>query len=172
MNAQQAVQQQLGMWHGVIDGMVAECSPDVVNKNFDGATITSIASVYAHIVFGEDSIVQGMLQGKPPLLQSQGWAQKLNVAPPGDDPATQPDWGRSVQMDVPSFRKYAKEVYAATDAYLSGVTDADLQKKIQTPIGEQTAEWAVAILLGTHAPQHAGEIAALRGVQGLKGLPF
>jgi hypothetical protein len=172
MNSPQTVQQQLGMWHGVCDGMVAGCG-DALNKNIDGATITSIASVYAHIVFAEDFITQGMLQGKTPIFHANGWAQKLGVKPASDtDPAMQPDWGRNVKMDAAQFQEYAKEVYAATNAYLSGVSESELQQKAQTPIGEQTKEWVVVNLLGTHVPQHTGEIAALMGVQGQKGLPF
>ncbi len=172
MNSQSAVKQQLGMWHGVVDGMASGCG-DALNKNIDGATITSIASVYAHTVFSEDFITHGMLQGKTPLYHANGWAQKLGVAPSSaDSPSMRPDWGKDVKMDAAKFKEYAKEVYAATDAYLSSVSDSELQQKTQTPIGEQTKEWIVVSLLGTHAPQHAGEIAALMGVQGLKGLPF
>jgi hypothetical protein len=172
VSTQSAVQQQLGMWHGVVDGMVSQCG-DTLNKNIDGATITSIASVYAHIVFAEDFIVNGMLQGKTPIFHQDGWGDKLGIAPADPtNPAMQPEWGRSVKMDLPKFQEYAKQVFANTDAYLSSVQESDLQQKAQTPIGEQTKEWVVAVLLGTHLPQHTGEIAALMGVQGMKGLPF
>jgi len=172
VNVQSAVRQQLGMWHGVMDGAVAECTPEQVNRNIDGATITSIASVYAHTVFAEDFIVHMMLQGKPPIYEAQGWSKKLNVAPSGAPPSINPEWAKAIKMDVPSFQQYAKEVYAASDAYVASLPDAELERKVQTPAGEQTVGWALAVILGTHGPQHAGEIAALKGVQGLKGLPF
>jgi len=172
MNLQEAVKLQLGMWHGVVDGQVADCSSDVLHKNVDGATITSIASVYAHIAFGEDFIVQGMLQGKTPVYFAGGWDKKLSVTPPGESPEMKPEWGKQVQMDVPAFQAYAKDVWAATDAYLTNVSEKDLDRKVQTPAGEQNVAWAIAAILGTHAPQHSGEIAALKGVQGAKGLPF
>jgi hypothetical protein len=63
-------------------------------------------------------------------------------------------------------------VQASVDGYLAGLPDSDLSRKISGPFGEQTVEWVIVTLLGTHLPQHAGEIAALKGVQGLKGLPF
>ena len=62
--------------------------------------------------------------------------------------------------------------YAATDAYLAGLPDADLERKVQGPAGDTTVGWMIAVVLGTHFPQHVGEIAALKGVHGLKGLPF
>jgi hypothetical protein len=171
VNVQESVRTQLGFWHGVVDGMVADCGPDVAHKNVDGATITSIAAVYAHVVFSEDAIVHGMLQGKPTIYQNDGWEAKTGVAFPGPMPSLG-DWAKSLQMNVPAFQQYAKEVWAATDAYLSSVSEADLEKKVQTPAGEQNVAWAISVILGTHTPQHTGEIAALKGVQGLKGLPF
>lgn len=170
MNVQTAVQQQLGFWHGILDGILADCGPDVLNKNLPGATIGSIASAYAHIVFAEDGIVHGMIQGKPTLYESQNWGSKIGVANPGNMMTL--DWAKGVKMDLSAFSPYVKAVYAATDAFLAGLSDADLQRKVQSPAGEQTVEWALVTILATHLPGHAGEIAALKGVQGLKGLPF
>ena len=155
-----------------MDGAVAECTPEQVNRNIDGATITSIASVYAHTVFAEDFIVHMMLQGKPPIYEAQGWSKKLNVAPSGAPPSINPEWAKAIKMDVPSFQQYAKEVYAASDAYVASLPDAELERKVQGPVGETTLGWAIALLLGTHTTEHAGEIAAMKGVLGLKGLPF
>jgi len=111
-----------------MDGAVAECTPEQVNRNIDGATITSIASVYAHTVFAEDFIVHMMLQGKPPIYEAQGWSKKLNVAPSGAPPSINPEWAKAIKMDVPSFQQYAKEVYAASDAYVASLPDAELEQ--------------------------------------------
>ena len=76
-------------------------------------------------------------------------------------------------MDLPSFREYAKAVYAATDAYVAGLPDAALARKIDTGfIGEQTVAFILSNIVAWHVAEHGGEIAALKGVQGLKGLPF
>lgn len=173
MNVQAAVRQQLAFWHGALDQILADCGPEVLNANLPGSTITSIASIYAHINFGNDAIVHGLLQGEPLLYQADGWESKTGVAFPGLPPAITPEWGRAVQMDLPAFQEYAKAVHAAADAYLASVPDAELERKVTGgPFGDQTVEWIIVNILGTHAPQHAGEIAALKGVQGLKGLPF
>ncbi len=82
------------------------------------------------------------------------------------------DWAAGVHMSLDSFQAYAKAVFAQTDAYLAGLSDADLVRKGQGPGGETTLGWFVVNILATHVPQHLGEIAALKGVQGLKGLPF
>jgi len=75
-------------------------------------------------------------------------------------------------MDLSTFQEYADAVFAATDAYVADLPDSELERKIQGAIGEYTVGWGIAILLCQHAAQHSGEIAALKGIQGLKGLPF
>jgi hypothetical protein len=170
VNSQQAVAQQLGFWHGALNGIMGDCG-DALNKPVEGATINSIAAVYAHIVCSEDMIVNGMCKGEPPMFKADKWQGNIGVSFPGDQPFMG-DWGKSYKMDYAKFKEYAEAVFANTDQYLANVTDAQLQEKTQSPIGEQTKEWVITVLLGTHLPQHTGEIAALKGVHGLKGLPF
>ena len=172
MNLQSAAQQQLAGSHGTLRHMLSDCSPEVLNKNLPDATITSIASIYAHVVFGEDAFVQRRFQGKPTIYESGGWEKKTGVPFPGVPPAITPEWANALQMDLSTFQEYAEAVFAATEAFLVNLPDSDLERKIQGAIGEYTVGWGIAILLVQHAAQHSGEIAALKGVQGLKGLPF
>lgn len=170
MNVQETVKQQLGFWHGTLNGMMSDCG-DALNKPVAGATINSVAAIYAHAVWSEDAIVNGMLRGKPLIYTSDGWEGRTGVKFPGAPPAMA-DWGKTIQMDFPKFKEYADAVFANTDAYLAKVTDTELEEKTQTPLGEQPKTWVVSVLLGTHLTGHAGEIAAVKGVHGLKGLPF
>ena len=55
---------------------------------------------------------------------------------------------------------------------VASLPDSELERKIQGQIGEYTLGWGITILLCQHEAEHSGEIAALKGVQGLKGLPF
>jgi hypothetical protein len=154
-----------------MNGILGDCG-DKLNKQVPGATVTSIASIYAHMVMSEDAIVNGMMQGKPMIFMSDGWEAKTGVKMPGEQPSINPDWAHAMNMDLAKFQDYAKVVFANTDSYLKNVSDAELQEKVQTPVGEQTREWFIVNVLATHFPQHSGEIAALKGVQGMKGLPF
>ena len=172
MNVQEAVRVQLGFWHGTLDGMMQECGGDVLHKTVAGSTANSIAAIYVHGVIAEDVIVHAMLQEKPPLYVAGGWEAKTAVAFPGVPPQMTAEWAAAVKLDLATFQPYAQAVYAATDAYLAGLPDGAIDKKMQTPLGEQTLGWMVAALLGTHPVGHAGEIAALKGVFGLQGLPF
>jgi hypothetical protein len=172
MTPQALLRQQLSGYHHILEQTIGDCGQEALDRNVPGATITSIGSVYAHVVFSEDLIVHGMLQGKPPVYRNQDWAARTSVAMPAPGELN-PEWARAVRMNLPAFREYAQAVYAATDAYIAGLSDADLERKVQTGfIGEQTIAFVVSNVLGWHAAEHTGEIAALKGVQGLKGLPF
>jgi hypothetical protein len=172
MTAQAVLRQQLAGYHDLLEQTIAECSPETLGHNPPGATITGIGSIYAHVVFSEDNIVHGMLQGKSPIYRTQNWAGRVNVEMPSPGEFNA-EWARGVKLNLPIFREYAKSVHAATDAYLAGLSEADLDRKLQTGfMGEQTVAFVVANVLGWHAAEHTGEIAALKGVQGLKGLPF
>ena len=170
MKVQQAIQQQLGLWHGVLQGIMSDCGSEVLNKQLPDATISSIAAIYAHLVFAEDRFAQDILQGKPMIYAKNGWEAKTGIPMP-DTPGLTPEWAK--KLELPVFQQYATEVFAATDTYLAELPDEELDRKIQTAnFGEQTVGWLVAVIMATHVPGHTSEIAALKGVQGLKGLPF
>ena len=172
MNAQALLQQQLAGYHDILEQTIADCPQETLDKNLPGATITSVGSVYAHVVFSEDEILHGMLQGKPALYRAENWASRTGIKPPSTADFKE-EWARTVKMNLPAFREYAKAVYGATDAYIAALSDADLERKVQTGfIGEQTVAFVMSNILGWHVAEHNGEIAALKGVQGLKGLPF
>ena len=75
-------------------------------------------------------------------------------------------------FDLEVFREYAKAVGTATDEFLASATDEQLEKEIDGPVGKQPYITFLANIGVTHVAGHWGEIAALKGVQGLKGLPF
>jgi uncharacterized damage-inducible protein DinB len=67
--------------------------------------------------------------------------------------------------------EYQKAVWAATDTYLAGLTAEDLDRKVILGKREMTA--AELLIMAIHQSlSHTGEIAALKGVQGAKGLPI
>lgn len=172
MTPQALLKQQLGGVHDILEQTIADCSQHTLDHNPPNATITNVGSIYAHIIFSEDGIIQGMLQKKAPIFHAQSWDSRLNVAMPAN-PQFDPAWGRTVRMNLPPFREYAKAVYAATDAYVAGLTPADLERKVDTGfIGEQTVGMVLGNICVWHVAEHNGEIAALKGAQGLKGLPF
>jgi hypothetical protein len=78
-------------------------------------------------------------------------------------------------VDLPAARAYGKAAYENVDAYLSVLTEADLERKIDlTPqgLGVQTLSWCISALIASHLNNMAGEISVLKGIQGEKGYPF
>ena len=102
-----------------------------------------------------------------PVFKNGGWEEKLGIS---NVALRQDEELASLTIDLEVFREYAKAVGTATDEFLANATDEQLEKKIgvsQMPLIEILANIGVP-----HMAEHWGEIAALKGVQGLKGLPF
>lgn len=139
-----------------------------------------IGAHYAHVVVGQDGMIQGRLRGGAPLFAG-AWAGRtgLSELPPGPDPGKPgfPDWSgwaRQVRVDLTALRAYAKAVYEATDAYLAGLTDADLDRPVDlTGLGLGRIPLRQLLLRGLlgNALTHCGEISCLKGLQGGKGYP-
>jgi uncharacterized damage-inducible protein DinB len=172
MNAQSILQAQMQQAHQTLEAVIGDCSQETLH-NEPGGTVGSIASIYAHTVFDEDMVVNGMIQGKPPVLQSGGWGAKINVPHPGS-PMQTPEWAKSVQItDLATFQQYAQAVYGSTDAFLASATDAEMERVLDTGfMGKQTVAFVLAGVAAWHVMSHQGEISALKGAQGQKGLPF
>jgi hypothetical protein len=133
-------------------------------------TANTIAATYAHVIGSEDAFIQGDLQGRP-LLGETDWAGRTGISLPiprrGSDWYA---WSKRVRVDLPSARRYGAAVYASTEAYLATVTSEQLGQSPHVPIpGSQTLSWLLHNLVILHASLHTGEIAVLKGLQGLVG---
>lgn len=169
MNGIDILRAGFGQAHSVLEAAVRGC--DEATLLHSGEAIGSIGAIYFHTVCDEDFMVHGLLQGKPTRYEAGGWEARLGMPMPG--PVQTLEWAKSVQFaDFPAVREYAAAVYAATDAYLSGLTEADLDVEVEV-FGQKQARGRVLTgILLWHAISHQGEISALLGVQGKKGLPF
>lgn len=176
MNAISVLREQLGVARWAMESTIEGITPEQFRWQPPG-TANSIADNYLHTVIGEDDTVQGLFQGKP-TLASTTWAGKtgLSIPPPGAHGS--PDWDswvRDVEIDISAFREYAQAVYAATDEYVSGLSDDDLDRQLDFNsfgLGTQTLNWAIFVFVTSHVADHMGEIAVTKGIQGLKGMPF
>lgn len=129
-------------------------------------------ALYAHAVVAQDMVVAGMLKNAPPLLATTFAGQTGCSAP---EFRITPEWSRSVQIDLPQFRAYAHAVYAATEAYVTALTEADLDQTrdlTQFGFGIVTIGWMLNALIVGHTNNLAGEISAIKGVHGAQGYPF
>jgi len=114
--------------------------------------------------------VQTLIQGQPTLWDAGGWSAKIGLkTPPGGNEGW--DEIRETPLALASVLPYQEAVQAATDAYLARLTPEELDRKIDFFGSQQPVAEALAIVIA-HDASHAGDIAAVKGVQGAKGYPF
>jgi hypothetical protein len=161
---------QFNLAHQILDAIMADCSAEVARRAVAGGTIATIAPIYAHAVASEDMMVNRLARGEALVLSGNGWEAKTGIVMP--NPALTPEWVAS-EFDLDALRAYASAVAQVTDNFLAGATEADMQREVDSPFGTKIP---ASQLLGSfgilHLGMHSGEIAALKGVHGLKGLPF
>ncbi len=161
--------------HGILETTMQDVTPEQAHWAPPGVS-NPLGANYAHTVLGEDMMIHGLLQGGAPLLATS-WAGKIGVSepPPAPDQGSWDKWARSVKVDLPAIREYAKAVYADTDQYLGSLGAAGLDKPLDLSmfhLGEQTVGFFLSGILLQHVNSHLGEISCLKGLQGARGYPF
>jgi hypothetical protein len=133
-------------------------------------TANPISAIFVHLLNSEDFFVQVIMQEKPRLWEEGGWSEKTGVK---NIPGFGNTWDefKHASLALEPVLGYQQVVRAATDAYLDKLTPDALERKVKFGGGERSVA-AMFILLASHTLCHAGEIAALKGVQGGKGLPY
>jgi hypothetical protein len=170
IDARTLLQAHMKTIYDMVEGTIADCSQEAANTWRDGWTAQPISVIYLHALCSDDYMVNEVARGGARLYEAGGWQERLGAVnmlymegiPPG-----------SLTLDLNVVREYGAAVRAATDQFLANATEAELTRLVGNHSGGQipVAEY-LATYLGTHMSEHCGEIAALKGVLGLKGLPF
>ena len=169
MNVTQFVQQQVAEAHSLNDAAMAGITDQQFNWLPPG-TINPIKSALLHAVAGEDIVFQSIIQGLPPLWAAGGWAGRIGVAlAPGGGQGWEE--AKGTVLALAPVLAYAEAVCNATDDYLARLTDDELDRQVSF-FGSESSVAAALARFVTHTACHAGEIAAVKGMQGLQGLPF
>jgi hypothetical protein len=167
MDVKTTLRQQMQAMHGTLEAAIGDCSADALARKLPGATINSIGAIYAHTVFGEDGLLNGLVRGAKPVYFADEWAPRIGIDMPQG--SMEADW--TVNLDLRVFREYAAAVYKATDDFLAGVSDDDLARVVDAGFAPpMPVQSFVANILAWHVATHQGEISALKGVQGVNGL--
>jgi len=160
-----------------LEATIGDTTNEIANRPAPGSA-NPIGSSYAHTILAEDAIVNGMLQGKPPLWATT-WAGRTGTDKPMPMPGmVQGDigeWYHTVKVDLPACREYAQAVYAQTADFIGNADEATLARGIDMSwAGMGTMPLAVmfSIFVIGHCDNLCGEISAIKGVHGLKGYPF
>ncbi|MGZ3663992.1 MAG: DinB family protein [Ktedonobacterales bacterium] len=180
MDATTALREQLASTHWLLEQCVEGLTPKQLWWIPPG-TANTVADNYLHVILNEDDIVHEVLQAQPPLSTST-WAEKVGLSgTPGLHGAgvhrseEWARWIRSVRVDWATFRQYAQAVHAASDSYLADLGAQELDRQIDLSsfrLNVQSLNFALYNLVIGHAATHVGEIAAIKGCQGLTGHPF
>ena len=157
--------------HSTYRDAVADLSPDQLHwrANDNGC---SAAFVLWHYYRTEDNIIKFVLQHKPTVWLESGWDQRFGLDRIGQGTGMSLQEAQALRINSKEdFMTYMDAVARATDEYLTGLDDAVLEQKITVkPLGEMPVLNAIGNMRLTHGFTHLGEIAHLRGLQGLRGM--
>jgi hypothetical protein len=165
MELKEYLNDQLGEVHRMADIAMQDLTEHVAHWQPSGATNT-IAQILAHMTFAEDRAIHVSIQGGT-MLAEQGWAEKA-----GFSTERGAIWNKGWQLNLEPFYEYARQVHEAAIDCVGAMTPADLDKEVQWFNGPRSAGALLRGVIIHHSLGHAGEISALKGAQGLKGLPF
>jgi hypothetical protein len=149
--------------HRQIDAAMKDMTADQFNWVPTG-TANPISATYIHSLNSEDFFVQAVLQGKPRLWEETNCAEKTGIV---KTPGYGGGWEefKHMRVEIATLLEYQQAVWAATEAYLARLTPAELDRKVKFAGGERSVG-DMLILSASHTLGHAGEISALKGVQG------
>jgi len=131
--------------------------------------LNPIGVVFLHLLVSEDGYIQDVILGKPRLWESENWQERIGASAPARGQGWEQARGENHALE--SAFEYQNVVRAETDAYLEQLTAEELDRRVMFIGGERRVA-DVLVSLVVHGLGHAGEIAALKGMQGIKGLPF
>jgi hypothetical protein len=173
MNAVELLQFSLGSAMDILRQVTADVTQEQADWPPPGIA-NPIGGTYWHLLSSVDQIVHKWCQGQEPLSERAGWPEKvLTVSVP------EPEHGgdymgylRAIRVDLPVLHEYAGAVAEAAQGWLATLAPEDLDRKVETPAGELTLVQLLVTFVIWHINSHLGEIAALKGCQGVKGYAF
>lgn len=148
--------------------LLQSCLEDVDARALNwapGGTCNSIGKTLVHVAVSLDFFVGRSLTGDemvwPRFAETSGWpANPLKL------------WTHEGPLSMEAVNAYIDAVAKASRQILTRLTEADLERSVDTGrFGARSAAWLLQFV-AVHTAGHAGEIAAVKGMQGMKGLPI
>ena len=151
----------------MISTSMEDLTDDIVHWQ-PGGTANSIAQILAHMVSGQDLLIADKIGGGTTLHES-GWAEKTGIPAARVEIWNKEGW----RLNLPGFEEYRQAVEANSRRYLDSLTAGSLDKEYAWVRGpEQPVHRLLQTIFINHALGHSGEISALKGTKGLRGLPI
>ncbi len=178
MQATELLREQFKQVHRYVEDIMASVTPEQVRWHPPDTTVNSLGGNYAHLLVVEDLVINAILKRGTPLFASS-WAGKtgMSTIPPLPTPETPglPSWhawSMQVDIDLSALRSYAQAIYATTEEYLASLAEEQLNQTVDLSgigLGSPSVLQILSVNVIGHAYSHSGEIACLKGLQGIKG---
>ena len=169
MDVRTILQGQIRTQRGIADAVLGGLTQEMSDRTPPGQTNT-IGTILLHVA-GTDDFFLARASGGQRVWESGDWSARIGLPNP---PGRMGFWEEANATSLPlgPVLEYGAAMRATLDAFVAGASEDDLANRLlPTPFGEQPLANVVGLLV-VHAAGHFGEIAALKGAQGAKGLPF
>jgi hypothetical protein len=171
MKANDLISESIRDSANLLKSMTDDMSNDELHWNPPG-TAHSVAATYAHAALATDWQLHTVIQGGQPWYEGD-WAGRSGVSE--SQPHQTKEWAKSVRIDREAFEPYTQAVFAAIGDYCDDLSEEALEQTVDMSnigFGEPSLGWFFSHLVVNHLNQLAGEIAAVKGAQGLTGYSF
>jgi uncharacterized damage-inducible protein DinB len=168
MDAKTYLQKQIeSMWH-LQDAALTDLKDEQLGWVPPG-TVSPIGVIWLHMLHGEDLFITTLMGGQL-LWESDGWKERFGLE---KVPEFGADWSvfQDQKLTVEMLRAYMAAVRKQTQACLDITSEETLDETVKF-FSDHDPKADIWILLSHHILMHSGEIAALKGAQGVQGLPF
>lgn len=164
MNATTYAKLQLEQAFGLMNGTAKGMDEQQYNWKPEG-TCNPVGKNHVHALTSIDFFLNAVAQGKPTFWQAVATEHGLPQNP-------LEVWGYDGRIPMDVVNAYGLQVQTSALDYVASLSDADLDREVDTRFfGTQNVGFLLQ-LAGMHTVGHTGDMAALKGIQGLKGLPF
>ena len=157
------------MWMRSLQTSVIEDIEDEMLTKKPMGTTSSIGVIWLHMISGEDNFLS-IISGEDSLWESEGWKNRFGL---DKAPNMGEDWSKYEDAEITNelLKGYTTEISGRTQSYLDALEDGSLDETVNFFTDEDPKAKVWGLLIG-HTLIHAGEIAAIKGTLGEKGLPF
>jgi uncharacterized damage-inducible protein DinB len=133
-----------------------------------------IAFILWHCVRTEDTVINYLIQKKTPVWNAEGWDKTFGMDPRAQGTGMTDEEAAAIRIeDLGEFSKYMENTFKASEAYLDGLKDEELDEVYDMPVlGKRSLRQTVGGIVLQHGSNHLGEIWYVKGLQGLKGSPI